>query len=350
MRRLPIFFVLDCSESMIGESLSRMEQGLQSIIRSLRRDPHALESVFLSVIAFAGIAKTIAPLIEVVSFYPPKLPIGGGTSLGEALLTLMAEIDKTVIRTTSDRKGDWRPIVYLFTDGRPTDAIDHAIEQWNAKYAKRVTLVAVGLGLNADLAVLKRLTDNVLLFENSAEEDFHKFIAWVTASIVVQSRSVGDAGDAPALPALLDQVVKLVKDTPPPPPVDEQCVVLVGRCQKVRKPYLMKYERIARNVGTAAYRVEAAFYEIGGCFPVDEEYFAWSDAYALDIKVNSASLHGAPGCPHCGNGTAFAQCHCGKLLCIAGPGEAHCPWCRESVFFRDGPGDEAGFDVTRGRG
>ncbi|ECR4294479.1 hypothetical protein F1D15_23690, partial [Salmonella enterica subsp. enterica serovar Kentucky] len=29
MRRLPVFFVLDCSESMIGENLKKMTDGLQ---------------------------------------------------------------------------------------------------------------------------------------------------------------------------------------------------------------------------------------------------------------------------------------------------------------------------------
>ncbi len=77
MRRLPIFFVLDCSESMIGENLKKMNDGLTTIISDLRRDPHALETAWVSVIAFAGVAKTIVPLTEVVSFYPPQLPLGG---------------------------------------------------------------------------------------------------------------------------------------------------------------------------------------------------------------------------------------------------------------------------------
>ena len=85
MRRLPVFFVLDCSESMVGDNLKKMEDGLQMIVQTLRTDPHALETVWLSVMAFAGIAKTIVPLVEVASFYPPKLPLGSGTSLGAAL-------------------------------------------------------------------------------------------------------------------------------------------------------------------------------------------------------------------------------------------------------------------------
>lgn len=133
MRRLPVFFLLDCSESMVGENLKKMEDGLRAIVTDLRTNPHALETVYISVISFAGVAKTIAPLVEVVSFYPPKLPLGGGTSLGAALDTLMKEIDKSVVRTTAERKGDWKPIVYIFTDGRPTDNPNQSIDQWNTR-------------------------------------------------------------------------------------------------------------------------------------------------------------------------------------------------------------------------
>ena len=132
MRRLPVFFLLDCSESMVGDNLRKMEEGLQAVVQSLRADPHALETVHISVIAFAGFAKTIVPLVELVSFYPPRLPLGGGTSLGAALDALMGEIDRSVVKTSPERKGDWRPIVYLFTDGRPTDDPGPAIARWNA--------------------------------------------------------------------------------------------------------------------------------------------------------------------------------------------------------------------------
>ena len=56
--------------------------------------------IFLLAGAFAGVAKTIVPLTEVVSFYPPQLPLGGGTSLGSALRELSHQIDTQVRKTT----------------------------------------------------------------------------------------------------------------------------------------------------------------------------------------------------------------------------------------------------------
>lgn len=349
MRRLPVFFVLDCSESMIGDNLKKMEDGLQMIVRALRTDPHALETVWLSVVAFAGIAKTIVPLVELVSFYPPKLPLGSGTSLGAALRALMSDIDTAVIRTTAQRKGDWRPIVYLFTDGKPTDEVDSVIAEWAAVYAAKATLIAVALGASADLTVLRRLTETVLVFEQSAPDDFKKFVNWVTASVMAHSRSVGEGIETKALPALDENFLRLIK-AEAAGSADDDSVVLTGRCQHSRKPYVMKYDRVLQRVTTEDFALKAAHYNISGCYPVDEDYFAWSDPRASGFKVSTEMLLGMPGCPHCGNFSAFAMCGCGKLLCVNGPGEVVCPWCEKTVAFAQGSADVAGFDVGRGRG
>lgn len=352
MRRLPVFFVLDVSESMLGDNLTQMEQGLAWIVHGLRRDPHALDSVYLSVIAFAGKAETIVPLVDVASFYPPKLPVGSGTALGMALTHLMTELDRVVIRTTSERKGDWQPIVYLFTDGKPTDSTDIPLTRWQRDYRLRAHVVAVALGPYADLAVLKQLTDNVLLFQNSQAADFTKFIQWVTASVTAQSRSVGDSALGGVQLAKIDEaLLQIVKDIPiaSPTQADQDCVALVGRCQTTRKPYLMKYERNTQNLATAHFSVPTRGYRLTGCHPVGEAYFAWSDPGSDALKINTEELIGAPGCPHCGNPTAFAMCVCGGLLCLAGPGEATCPWCSRSLSF-SADGGNSDFDVRRGRG
>ena len=100
MRRLPIYFLIDVSESMVGEPIIQVEKGMRNIIQELRTDPYALETVFVSVIVFAGKEKVLSPLTELYKFYPPQFPIGGGTSLGTALDCLMNDIDKSVKKTT----------------------------------------------------------------------------------------------------------------------------------------------------------------------------------------------------------------------------------------------------------
>ncbi len=350
MRRLPVFFVLDVSESMVGENVKKLEEGLNSIISTLRQDPQALETVHVSVIAFAGKARTIVPLIEVASFYPPKLPIGGGTSLGSALFHLMEELDRVVINTTQEKKGDWKPIIYLITDGKPTDSVSSAIAKWKSTYASKATLVAIALGKFADIGVLRQLTEHAMVLENTRDDDFKKFITWVTNSVKSQSKSVSDNPSDNANLAKIDEtILSLIKDSKGLQPADPDYVILTGRCQRARLPYLMKYERNIQKVKHQDFAIDATHYMVSGCYPVGEEYFEWSDSANSQLKVNTSELLGIPGCPHCGNSSAFAMCDCGGIMCVNGPGKAMCPWCEKEVEFGASSGSE-GFDVNRARG
>ncbi len=50
MRRLPVFFLIDVSESMVGAPIESVQNGMRTIVQDLRTDPYALETAFLSVI------------------------------------------------------------------------------------------------------------------------------------------------------------------------------------------------------------------------------------------------------------------------------------------------------------
>lgn len=357
MRRLPIFFVLDCSDSMAGLRIQQMEMVLQAVVRHLRTDPQALEQVHVSVLAFAGMARTIVPLIELASFYPPKLPLGSGTHLGAALDLLMQEVDRQVQRGTAEHKGDWKPVVYLLTDGRPTDAIVPALERWKA-FASRVQLIAVGLGDDPDYAVLGQLTEHTIAFKGSTEEDFAKFIRWISQSVQVQSQSVG-LQQPTALPSLASGGLSLVKTETGTTPgmsaraaVDSQCVTLTGRCSRTRRPYLMRYEQMRHSeLPDVLHKYQPSHvYQLDGAYRLDEDYFLWSDPTgAGGTQVNANDLIGTPPCPQCGNACAFAVCGCGGLLCINGPDALTCPWCERQVQFGPGGGD-ADFNVVRSQG
>lgn len=343
MRRLPVFFVLDCSESMVGDNLEKMKHGIQKIVADLRRNPHALETVYISIIAFAGKVKTIVPMIDLISFYAPSLPIGGGTSLGGALAELRTKIDLNVRKTTHDQKGDWKPIVYLLTDGKPTDDVASEIKIWKEQYAKKAKLIAISLGQAANVEILHELTDQVLLFNDENADDFNQLMQWITASVSAHSQSIHNDDQ------LLNEysnVISLAK-AQANRSYDDSCVVLVGRCANSSRPYLMKYEKVDNLVFMDSSR--EAQYQLVGCHSVDEEYFAWSDGQSTTLQVNTNQLIGTPSCPHCGNGSAFAMCSCGHLLCLDSSGEATCPWCQQCLRFNmDGAGSD--FDVTRGKG
>lgn len=346
MRRLPIFLVLDVSESMIGQSLERLEEGLGTIVATLRTNPSALDTVYLSAIAFAGVARTLVGLQELASFRAPRLPVGSGTALGAALDHVMNEIDCRVIRPGPDTKGDWAPIVYLFTDGKPTDSIDAARARWQRRYGSHAALVAVAIGRYADQAALRSLTEHVVVFDDSISGGFDVFVRWVTDSVTVQSQRLGESGGGVVSLAKPDSRAMAMAGTPEAIEActDPDCVVLVGRCQNTRRPYLIKYERESVPLRMEGFDLDAEGFRIAGTFPLTEEYFDWSGPGESAGSISTADLEGVAPCPHCGNRVTIAQCGCGKLLCASGPGEATCPWCEAGIQFEGGGTD---FDVDR---
>ena len=83
----------------------------------------------------------------------PALTASGTTSLGEALSLTASSIAKEVQKTTADTKGDWRPLVFLMTDGSPNDDWRKGLNDFKA--ARTGVVVACAAGHDADTSVLK---------------------------------------------------------------------------------------------------------------------------------------------------------------------------------------------------
>jgi len=358
MRRLPIFFMIDVSESMAGENLFKMEEGIASILTALRTDPYALETAYLSVIAFAGKAKTITPMTEIAAFNPPELPLGGGTHLGVALNHLMSEIDCSVVKSSSSQKGDWKPIVFLFTDGVPTDFTKDSVDRWNAQYSNKVNLISISIEGGADHKVLNEISDEVLVFNNDSNESFTRFIQWISKSIGAQSRSVSAENDTTINLAKIDEdilisVEEFEREKPINTNIDERYAVFIGKCSKHKMPYVVKYERKLGNINTRdsnlGEMLQTCVYNFVGIYPVKNSYFELSDGEENNATINSADLVGQPPCPHCFTHYSMAFCSCKKIHCIEGAGENECPWCGKANFYGFSEGDES-FEINRGRG
>ena len=341
MRRLPIYFLVDVSESMVGTPIEQVQDGMANIIKELRTDPCALETAFVSVIAFAGKAKLLSPLQEIYKFYPPKFPIGGGTSLGTALNFLMDEMDSSLQKTTAEVKGDWKPIIFLFTDGNPTDSVDRAFVRWNNNYRKHCNLIVVSIGDNVNTHLMGQISDNVLVLKETDAKSFKEFFKWVTQSIQTSSVSVAEANDDNAKLAPLNGINLEKADTSKPCNVDENFAVLLGKCQTTRKPYLVKY---AKHFGDF-FKLN---FKLVGAYPIDEEsYNSLSDGKS-NKNINTNNLVGAPACPCCGNQYGLVICECGNVFCVGENSHNKCPWCGlEGSLSSVG---EGGVDINRTRG
>lgn len=303
---------------MVGEPICEVQKGLDGIVGELRNDPYALETVFVSVLGFAGKARELSPLTEICMFNPPSLPIGSGTSLGAGLELLMAKIDSELQKTTAEKKGDWKPIIFLFTDGAPTDDPQKAIDRWNRNYRGSANLVAITFGDNADVGLLEQLTDNVLTLKDLSPESFREFFRWVSSSLKVSSMAIVEQGrDGPHLPEHSINLEKAVKKDR----IDENFAILPLRCTTKRAFWLAKYAQAGR--GKWSYI---------GAYPVDEESYSSLGAGGTAGSIDLGDVDRAPECPICRKSTGVYRCGCcGKLACWNEQKNPACPWCGESL-------------------
>ena len=212
MRRLPVYLLLDTSGSMSGEPIESVKNGVQVMISSLRQNPQAIETAYISVITFDSSATQIIPLTDLSSFQMKDIKAQGTTSLGDALSVLSRCMDREVAKTTSETKGDWKPLVFIMTDGNPTDDWKYGLQEFQKQSVAFTVACAAGNG--ADTEVLKQITDNVVRLDVADGQSISKFFAWVTASIGVSSTKIEDSGkevtglnELPAPPSELNIVV-----------------------------------------------------------------------------------------------------------------------------------------------
>lgn len=206
MRKLPVYLLLDTSGSMGGEPIEAVKNGVQILASTLRQDPYALETAYLSVITFDSAARQVTPLTELAGFQPPSISASGVTELGAGLELLAERIEAEVSKTTADVKGDWKPLIFIMTDGAPTD--DWAKGLARLKQVRTGMIVACAAGHGADTTVLKQITEVVVQLDTADSNTIKAFFKWVSSSVSTGSQKI-DQGQ---------KEVAGLGDLPPPPP------------------------------------------------------------------------------------------------------------------------------------
>ena len=201
LRRLPVYLVLDCSASMAGAPIEAVKEGVKMLVNDLSREPWAQGMVWMSVITFSNTAEESIPLTEITQFPEVNLVASGMTNMGQALNLLASCINRDVRMRTSEHRGDYKPVIYLLTDGQPTDS---EWEQAAIELQKRKieSFVACAAGNAADVNTLKIITKTVVRLQDATPESLRQFIRWVSQSVLVKSKSAGTSQilETPALP------------------------------------------------------------------------------------------------------------------------------------------------------
>lgn len=218
-RRLPVYLLIDCSESMVGEAFDAVNHGLAAMITQLRGNPMALETAAMSIISFASSARQLVPLTDILKFQLPRFKMGSGTALGAALRLWLDCMKREVVVTTSEQKGDFKPVCFLLTDGEPTDDWEASADRVRTSVVGRsANLIAVACGPDVDQSKLQRVTGSVLTLKSTEPAAFSEFFKWVSASVSIASQRLEEAGEGGLGLPNLPRAVELAKGPGGRPP------------------------------------------------------------------------------------------------------------------------------------
>lgn len=196
---LLLFYVLDTSGSMKGESITRLNSAMVETIDAVREEaPHNRDAAIkVAALSFNTTCHWVNPrgAERIEDFVWHDLEAGGFTSVGPALDELNARLsDKSggFINTTT---GALMPVIIFMTDGFATDgagSYSPALERIkHNKWFSNATRVGFAIGKNPDVEMLSRLTGDseaVLRTEDLAE--FAEMIKWVSVtSSMIASRT-----------------------------------------------------------------------------------------------------------------------------------------------------------------
>ena len=153
----------------------------------------------------------VLPLTELENLQLPDIqtPDAGPTHLGKALKMLCDKIGVEVKKGTPEQKGDWRPLLFVLTDGKPSDIQDYNQIIPKVKSLNFASIVACAAGPKAKVEPLQQLTDQVFRLDTMDATSFKKFFVWVSDVIGLGGKSVGttDSIELPGPPAEVNIVI-----------------------------------------------------------------------------------------------------------------------------------------------
>jgi uncharacterized protein YegL len=140
-QRLLLALALDTSQSMTGVAIARLNEALAAMVQDLRRDVQLSAIAEVALITFGDGGVTVwrgdrpaaageSPFVPARQLTVPKLRASGVTPMVPAV--------ERAIQCVADEKAElkrrflqyYRPLIWLMSDGVPTDANGHHSDDW----------------------------------------------------------------------------------------------------------------------------------------------------------------------------------------------------------------------------
>lgn len=207
---MPAVVCLDCSESMLQyDKMGSMNKALQRFIEAIRKHDRASEVLEWEFITFQTDASGTPRINELIgAFQRPQEQIDLGDLKAEGKTPLAEAVD-LALRKLAAQKKDYmdtkqpylQPWLVVMTDGiatSPPELIEKVLQDVNNLVTQnKLTVIAVGIGLDADRNFLARLSPKRAP-DLISDEAINTYFTKLSDSFILASQGVVDA---PALAA-----------------------------------------------------------------------------------------------------------------------------------------------------
>lgn len=163
-RVLNLFLMIDVSTSMQGEKIAAVNDAIRNVIPIINEiganNPDA--EIKISALTFSsGVKWLTSQPVSASDFQWQDQVADGWTALGQACQDLNDKLSHKhgFLKSAS---GSYAPVVILLSDGGPTDDFASGINVLNGNaWFKHATRLAVAIGNDANIDVLKEFTGNI---------------------------------------------------------------------------------------------------------------------------------------------------------------------------------------------
>jgi uncharacterized protein YegL len=176
------------TETPSGEKktkISHLNESLEFFKNEVTEKEHAANRVDIAIITFGGGVDIRQEFTGIKDWEPPKLEAGGNTPMGEAIERGIDLIEEIKNSYTSQGIAYTRPLLWLLTDGVPTD-MEEGNQKWDivrqqlevGEHNHHLIFLPMGVGM-ADMDLLNSLSPNrpALKIKEGMFREYFEFVS-----------------------------------------------------------------------------------------------------------------------------------------------------------------------------
>lgn len=182
---------LDVSESMKGERIKALNEGIRAFAQAVKKDPIARKRLEVGIVTFDNIIE-VRQTPELIDFFEmPTLTAAGTTRLVDGVRTALRMVEGRKEYYKKHGLNYYRPFVILMTDGEPDEGQDvHGLAQEIKEGVdnKKFTFWAVGAE-GCNYQVLSYICHPHMPPKALKGLKYKEFFQWLSATMTLVSKS-----------------------------------------------------------------------------------------------------------------------------------------------------------------